>query len=169
MLLRERCAGRVKGGRGQRHREPGTRGPGKGGTRGRGRASRQGAGQGQGARAERRGKEGALQRELPHIVHALAGGQRCREGRAGKRACHGGMKEQAWGRSTKVPHNRASRQQCAGALDKAERRGALPQRTVIQRGPGACLRHACDLPTQCPARGGGVTGQGHRETEAAGG
>ena len=160
VLLRERCAGRVKGGRAQRHREPGTKGPGKGGTRGRGRASRQGAGQGQGARAEGRGKEGALQRELPHIVHALAGGQRGREGRAGKRACHGGMKEQAWGSSTKVPHNRASRQQCAGALDKAERCGALPQRTVVQRGPGACLRHACELPTECPARGGGVTGQG---------
>ena len=127
MLLRELYAGRVKGGRGQRHREPGTKGPGKGGTRGRGRASRQGAGQGQGARAERGSKEGALQRELPHIVHALAGGQRGREGRAGKRACHGGMKERAWGRSTKVPHNRASRPQSAGAPDKAERRGALPQ------------------------------------------
>ena len=105
MLLRELYAGRVKGGRGQRHREPETKGPGKEGTRGRGRASRQGAGQGQGARAERGGKKGALRRELPHIVHALAEGQRGREDRAGKKACHGGMKQRAWGRSTKVPHN----------------------------------------------------------------
>ena len=134
-----------------------------------------GAGQGQGARAERGGKEGALPRELLRIVLALAGGQRGREGRAGKRACHGGMKERAWGRSIKVPHNRAGRPQCAGALDKAERRGSCRKavhphggsdlRRVIQRGPGACLRHACDLPTQCPARGRGVTGQG-REGEA---
>ena len=100
VLLREVYAGRVKGGRGQRDRGPGTKGPGKGGKGGRGRASRQGAGQGQGAGAERGGKEGALPRELLRIVLALAGGQRNREGRAGKRACHGGMKERTWGRST---------------------------------------------------------------------
>ena len=84
MLLREMYAERVKGGRGQRHREPGTKGPGKGGTRGRGRASRQGAGQCQGARAERGSKEGALPRELPHIVHALAGGQRAQKAGQGR-------------------------------------------------------------------------------------
>ena len=127
VLLRKVYAGRVKGGRGQRHRGPGTKGPGKGDTRGQGRASRQKTGQGQRARAERGSKEGALPRELLRIVLALAGGQRDREGRAGKRACHGGMKERAWGGSTQVPHNRASRPQCAGALDKAEHHGALPQ------------------------------------------
>ena len=127
VLLREVYAGGVKGGRGQRDRGPGTKGPGKGGKGGRGRASRQAAGQGQGAGAERGDKEGALPRELLRIVLALAGGQRNRDGRAGKRACHGGMKERTWGRSKKVPHNRASRPQCAGALDKAGRRGALPQ------------------------------------------
>ena len=125
VLSREVYAGRVKGGRGQRHRGPGTKGPGKGGTSGQGRASRQGAGQGQGARAERGGEEGALPRELLRIVLVLAGGQRGREGRAGQGACHGGMKERAWGGSTKVPHRRASRPQSAGALDKAGRRGAL--------------------------------------------
>ena len=127
VLPREVYAGRVKGGRGQRDRGPGTKGSGKGGKGGRGRASRQEAGQGQGAGAERGGKEGALPRELLRIMVALAGGRRNREGRAGKRACHGTMNEQTWGRSTKVPHNRASRPPCAGALDKAERRGALPQ------------------------------------------
>ena len=145
MLLRELYAGRVKGGRRQRHREPGTKGPGKGGARGRGRASRQGAGQGQGARVERGGKEGALQRELPHFVHALAGGQRGREGRAGKRACHGGMKERVWGKSTKVPHNRASRPQCAGALDKAERRGAV---SCVESYNEGQVR-ACDMRAIC--------------------
>ena len=99
-MLREVYAGRVKGGRGQRDRGPGTKGPGKGGKGGRWRASRQGAGQGRAARAERGGKEGALPREFLRIVLALAGGQRSREGRAGKRACHGGMKERALGRST---------------------------------------------------------------------
>ena len=100
VLLREVYAGGVKGGRGQRDRGPGTKGPGKGGKGGRGRASKQRAEQGPGAGAERGGKEGALPRELLHIVLALAGGQRSREGGAGKRACHGGMKERAWGRST---------------------------------------------------------------------
>ena len=99
-LLREVYAGRVKGGRGQRDRGPGTKGPGKGGEGGRGRASRQGAGQGQGAGIERGGKEGALPRELLRIVLALAGGQRNREGRAGRRECHGGMTERTWGGST---------------------------------------------------------------------
>ena len=118
--------------------------------------SRQGAGQGQGARAERGGKEGALPRELLRIVLALAGGQRGREGRAGKRACHGGMKERAWGRSTKVPHNRASRPQCAGALDKAERRGALPQSGPPPKGAVSCVAsynegqvRACDMRVTC--------------------
>ena len=127
VLLREICARGVKGGRGQRDTGPGTQGPGKGSKEGPGRASRQRAGQGQGAGAERGGKEGALPRELLRIVLALAGGQRNRDGRAGKRACHGGMQELTWGRSKKVPHNRASRQQCAGAQDEAGRRGALPQ------------------------------------------
>ena len=67
---------------------------------GRGRASRQGAGQGQGAGAERGGKEGVLPRELLRVVLTLAGGHRSREGRAGRRACHGGMKERAWSRNT---------------------------------------------------------------------
>ena len=75
---------------------------------------------------------------LRHVL-ALAGGQRGREGRAGKRACHGGMKERAWGTSTKVPHNRASRPQYAGALDKAERR--------VEKYNEGQVR-ACDLPTQ---------------------
>ena len=100
VLLREVYAGWVKGGRGQRHRGPGTKGPEKGGKGGRGRASRQGAGQGQRARAERGGKEGAVPRKLLRNVLALAGGQRSREGKAGKRACHGGTKERAWGRNT---------------------------------------------------------------------
>ena len=98
-----------------------------GGKGGRGRASRQGAGQGQGAGAERGGREGAPPRELLRIVLALSGGQRDGDGRVGKGACHGGMKERTWGRSKKVPHNRASRPQCAGALNKAGRRGVLPQ------------------------------------------
>ena len=100
VLLREVYAGRVKGGRGQRDTGPGTKEPGKGGKGGRGRASRQGAGQGQGAGAERGGKEGALPRELLRVVLTLAGGQRSREGRVGRRACHGGVKERAWGRNT---------------------------------------------------------------------
>ena len=127
VLLREVYAGRVKGGRGQGNRGPGTQGPGKGGKGGRGRASRQGAGQGQGAGAENGGREGALARELLRIVLALAGGQRDKDGRAGKGACHGGMKERTSGRSKKVPHNRASRPQCPGELDKAGRCGVLPQ------------------------------------------
>ena len=105
VLLREVYAGGVKGGRGQGDRGPGTKGPGKGGKGGRGRASRQGAGQGQEAGAERAGREGALPRELLRIVLALAVGQRDGEGRAGKGACHGGMKERMWGRSKRVPHN----------------------------------------------------------------
>ena len=112
VLLREVYARGVKGGRGQGDRGPGTQGPRKGGKGGRGSASRQGARQGQGAGAERGGREGALPRELLRIVLALAGGQRDRGGRARKGACHGGMKERTWGRSKKVPHNRASRPSC---------------------------------------------------------
>ena len=197
----------MKRGRGQGHRGPGTKGPGKGGTRGRGRASRQGAGRDQGARAEREGKEGALPRELLRIVLVLAGGRRGREGRAGQGACHDGTKEQAWGGSSKVPHRRASRPQCAMAMDKAGRRGALPRsgpprveshdegqvracdvhatcihsvlRSVLRgdeggkggagrEGPEANLRHACDMPTKCPAWGQKVRiergkGRGGRE------
>ena len=123
---------------------------------GRGRASRQGAGQGQGARTERGGKERALPRELLRNVLALAGGRRGREGRAGTRACHGGMKGWAWGRSTKVPHCRASRPQYAGAPDKAERSVETYNEGQVR---------ACDLPTRWPARGRGDTGQG-REGEA---
>ena len=127
VLLLEVYVRGVKGGRGQGDKGPGTQGHGKGGKGGRGRASRQGAGQGQGAGAETEGREGALPRELLRIVLALAGGQRDGGGRAGKGACHGGMKEQTWGRSKKVPHIRASRPQRAGALDKPGRRGVLPQ------------------------------------------
>ena len=93
----------------------------KGGRADRGQDRAKGPGQREGA------KEEALPRELLRNVLALAGGQRDREGGAGKRACHGGMKERAWGGNTKVPHHRASRPRCAGALDKAEHRGALPQ------------------------------------------
>ena len=85
------------------------------------------AGQGQGAGAGRGDREGALPRELLRIVLALAGGQRDRGGRAGKGACHSGLKEGTWGRSKKVPNNRAIRPQRAGALDKAGCRGVLPQ------------------------------------------
>ena len=46
-----------------------------------------GAGQGQGAGAERGGREGALPRDLLRIVLTLAGGQTVRDGRAGKGAC----------------------------------------------------------------------------------
>ena len=127
VLLREVYAGGVKGGRGHKDRGPGTQGPGKGSKGGRGRASGKGAGQGHGAGAERGGKEGALPRELLRMVLALAGGQGNRDGRAGKRACHGGMKERTWGRSKEVPHSRASCPQCARGQDEAGRRGALPQ------------------------------------------
>ena len=90
---------------------------------------------GPGGRGRERGREGALPRELLRTVHALAGGQRDRDGGAEKR---GNM----------VPHNRASRPQRAGALGKAGCRGVLPQgspppkvqcavclRSVMQRGP----------------------------------
>ena len=139
MLLREMHAGGVKGRRGQGHWGPGTKGPGKGGKWGRGSVSRQGAGQGQGAGTERGGKGRALPREMLRNVLALAGGRRGREGMAGTRACHGGMKGWAWGRSTKVPHCRASRPQYAGAPDKAERSVETYHEGQVR---------ACDLPTR---------------------
>ena len=89
-------------------------------------------------------------------VLALAGGRRGREGRAGTRVCHSGMKGWAWGRSTKVPHCRASRPQYAGAPDKAERSVETYHEGQVR---------ACDLPTRWPARGRGDTGQ-EREGEA---
>ena len=156
MLLREMHAGGVKGRRGQGHRGPGTQGPGKGGKWGRGSVSRQGAGQGRGARTERGGKGRALPREMLRNVLALAGGRRGREGRAGTRVCHSGMKGWAWGRSTKVPHCRASRPQYAGAPDKAERSVETYHEGQVR---------ACDLPARWPARGRGDTGQ-EREGEA---
>ena len=112
--------------------------------------------------------------------------------KAGQGRCHDGTKERAWGGSSKVPHRRASRPQCAVAMDKAGRRGALPRRgpphveshdegqvracdvhatclrSVLRsnlrgdeggkggagrEGQEANLRHACDMPTKCPARG----------------
>ena len=89
-------------------------------------------------------------------VLALAGGRRSREGRAGTRVCHSGMKGWAWGRSTKVPQCRASRPQYAGAPDKAERSVETYHEGQVR---------ACDLPTRWPARGRGDTGQ-EREGEA---
>ena len=110
-----------------------------------------------------RGREGghrvsAASRIAPHRAHAgrRAEGQRW-QGREGgvlladqrmRIVCHGGLKERTWDMSKKVPHNRASRPQRAGALDKAERRSELPRgspppkvqcaaclRSVMQRGP----------------------------------
>ena len=52
---------------------------------------------------------------------------------------YGGMKGWAWGRSTKVPHNRASRPQYAGAPDKAERSVETYNEGQVR---------ACDLPTR---------------------
>ena len=142
VLLREVYAGRVKGGRGQRDRGPGTKGPGEGGKGGRGRASGQGAGQGPGAGAERGGKEGALPSELLRFVLAPARGQRIGAGWAGRRAYHGGVKGRTWGRSTQAPCSRASRPQCAGAPDKAERRGALTQSGPPPKVQCPAWRHA---------------------------
>ena len=87
----------------------------------------------------------ALQRELPHIVHALAGGQRGREGRAGKRVCHRGKKEQAWGRSTKVPHNRATARSARGHW--ARRSAATRCRNARSYNEGQV--RACDMRAIC--------------------
>ena len=153
VLFREVYAGRVKGGRGQRHRGPGTKGPGKGGTSGQGRASRQGAGQGRGARTERGGKEGALPRELLRIVLVLAGGQRGRE-RQGR---VGGVPRRHEGASVGRMHKGAPPPSEPPAVRGGTGQGGAPRRVaakrsaprrVTQRGPGACLRHACDMPTQ---------------------
>ena len=75
VLLRDVCAGRVKRGRGQGDRGPGTQGAGKGSKGGRGRTNTRGAGLDQGAGAEGDSREGGLPRELLRTVQALAGGR----------------------------------------------------------------------------------------------
>ena len=88
--------------------------------------------------------------ECTYLPYLLAGGQRGREGRAGQGACHGGTKERAWGGRSKVPHCRASRPQCPGALDKAGRRGALPRSgppRVESQNKGQV--RACDVHATC--------------------
>ena len=190
VLLREVYAGGVKGGRGQRDRGPGTQGPWKGSKGERGRASRQGAGQGQGAGAERGGKEGALPRELLRIILALAGGQRNRDGRAGQRACHGGMKERTWQKQKGAPQPSES-----PAVRGGTRRGGAPQRAATRQytptGAVSCVAscnegqvRACDMCATClhsvlrsvlrgvereKGRGGRGRQGGRRRTMAAGG
>ena len=75
--------------------------------------------------------------------------------KAGQGRCHDGTKERAWGGSSKVPHHRASRPQCAVAMDKEGSRGALPR-----RGPPHVESHdegqvrACDVHATAWRRGG---------------
>ena len=140
----------------QEARDPATRDEGQGKVR---EGEQTGGRTGPGGRGREGGQRGsATSRIAPHRARAgrRAKGQRWqgREGGvllAGQRmriVCHGGLKERSWDRGNKVPHNRASRLQRAGALDKAGRRGVLPQgspppkmqcaaclRSVMQRGP----------------------------------
>ena len=140
----------------QEARDPATRDEGQGKVR---EGEQTGGRTGPGGRGREGGQRGgAASRIAPHRARAgrRAKGQRW-QGRkggvllAGQRTrivCNGGLKERSWDRGNKVPHNRASRPQRAGALDKAGRRGVLPQgspppkmqcavclRSVMQRGP----------------------------------
>ena len=137
-------------------RDPATRDEGQGKVR---EGEQTGGRTGPGGRGKEGGQRGsAASRIAPHRARAgrRAEGQRW-QGREGgvlladqrmRIVCHGGLKERTWDRSKKVPHNRESRPQRAGTLDKAGRRAVLPQgspppkvqcaaclRSVMQRGP----------------------------------
>ena len=145
-----------KGTEGQEARDPATRDEGQGKVR---EGEQTGGGTGPGGRGTGGGQRGsAASRIAPHRARAgrRAEGQRW-QGREGgvlladqrmHIVCHGGLKGRTWDRGNKVPRNRASRPQRAGALDKVGRRGVLPQgspppkvqcaaclRSVMQRGP----------------------------------
>ena len=134
----------MKRGRGQGHRGPVTEGPRR---HERTRGGEQTAGRGQGARAERKGGEGALPRELLRIVLVLAGGQRGRESRAGqvprrhKRASVG-RKLKGAPPPSEPPAMRSGNGQGGEPRRVAAKRSA--PRRVTRRGPGACLRRACN-------------------------
>ena len=180
----------MKRGRGQGHRGPVTKGPRR---HERTREGEQTGGRtGPRSQGRERGQRGSAATQIaPHCARAgrRAEGQR-KQGRAG--GVPRRHKRASVERKLKVPHRRASRPQCAVAMDKAGRRGALPRRgpprveshdegqvracdvhatclrSVLRsnlrgdeggkggagrEGPEANLRHACNMPTKCPARG----------------
>ena len=109
---------------------------------------------GQGRERGQRGS--AATRIAPHCAHAgrRAEGQR-RQGRAG------GVPRRHEGASVGRKLKGASPPSEPPAMRSGTGQGGAPRRVaakrpaprgVTQRGPGACLRRACNLPTQCPAK-----------------
>ena len=136
MLLREMYAGRVKGRRGQRHRGPGTKGPGKGHVRTR-EGEHTGGRTGPRGQDRERGQRGsAATRIAPQCARAgrRAEGQR-RQGR------EEGVPRRHEGASVGQRHKGAPQPSEPPAVRGGTGQGGAPRRDV-QRGPGACVRLA---------------------------